>query len=1214
MNLLNKKILIVSFLTIFVTSHALFAQSGGDSRSPWSDVAESQIDLSEADRRIIPQVYRTLSLDFEVIKAVLDLAPMRFSNPDETQKVTIELPMPDGTTQSFDVVKAPIMHPDLAARYPGILSFAGKGIEDPTATVRFDYTIKGFHAMILSGRHSTVFIDPYADGNTEYYISYFKKDFVKNNPVPFECGVEGPEHDFNFDDEGFHEAKTLLVGDCVLRKYRLALACTGEYAQYHGGTEASVMSAFNTTMTRVIGVYERDAAITMELIPNTNELIFYSAGSDPYSNNNGGVMLGQNQETVDEIIGSANYDIGHVFSTGGGGIASLESPCSSNRKAQGVTGLPNPIGDPFDIDYVSHEMGHQYGGNHTQNNNCQRNNSTAVEPGSASTIMGYAGICSPNVQSNSDDLFHVISLREIADNVTFGTSSVCYEELVSENTAPTADAGLDYTIPIDTPFELTGTSNDAEDASAITSTWEQMDSQVAPMPPTGNSNGGPLFRSVNLTESDSRVLPNLQALVNNNNPTWEVLPQVSRTIKFTYTVRDNHPLHGCTADDDMVITVSDTGGPFRVTAPNETGLSYEINEEAEVTWDVANTISDPINCDFVNIRLSVDGGFTYPYLLAYQIPNDGSAMVTMPNTETNQARIRVEGYGNVFFDISNQNFSIIPATVPGFTLEVGPFIQEVCTPAVVEINFETDSLLGFNNEIEFALVDGLPDDIVTYEQNPVVPGLDGVFSLDMGPEFPTGTYEVTLRASAEGVDTVYRTFILDVTRSDFSNLTLDVPVNGENSIILGANFIWNEIEDAEAYDLEIASWPTFGDSVIISSYDLTDTTFTPAQFFEPNSLLFWRVRAKNVCGAGEWLDPFVFQTVTTTCEEYVPDDLPVNISGSGTPTVESTLFIEETGIISDVNIPFVKAVYQPVNSLRLTLVSPAGTEVILFDQNCANTQDLRLGFDDDSPNEITCPPDDGIVFRPVESLSAFEGEQLQGEWTMRVKVVTSGFGASGALEEWSIEFCSGSSSESPYTITNDTLLVPPAGFNYITQNELEAEDPDSDNLFTLEYTITSLPEEGTLYYIDEPLGIGDVFRQTGINANYITYVHDGGEEPYDSFNFIIRDGEGGLSPTQKFNIKIDESAVVGTEEVVADLPVDIFPNPASTRIFVRLGDGLIGAGVLSMYDVQGKLVKESQLDGQNQTVLNIEALTSGMYFLQIRTMDGLVTKKVIVER
>jgi subtilisin-like proprotein convertase family protein len=1214
MNFLKKWILLVSLFSLLGTIEAI-AQPIEKEKSLWSDYSEVEMIASPFERQIIPQIYRTVALEVEAFKSIMEQAPMRFTDLANSEKVYLELPMPDGSMETFDVVKASILHPDLAARFPQIQSFAGQGVEDPTAYVRFDITPKGFHAMILSSQHSTVFIDPYANGDTEHYISYFKKDYGKQNADPFYCGVESSEIiGETFEGKGEDSAKTLLAGDCILRKYRLALACTGEYASFHGGSVPTVLAAMNTSMTRVIGVYERELTITMELIPNTDELIYLNGATDPYTNNNGGQMLGENQSTVDEVIGTDNYDIGHVFSTGGGGIASLNSPCNPSQKARGVTGLGSPVGDVFDIDYVCHEMGHQFGGNHTQNNSCNINLSTAMEPGSASTIMGYAGICDPNVQNNSDDYFHIVSIREIAQNITTGTSSSCYEEVVSTNNAPTADAGLDYTIPIDTPFELTGTADDIDDASAITSTWEQMDNTMAPMPPSGQSTVGPLFRSVDLTAPPSRTFPRLPALVNNQSPTWEVLPEVERTMNFTFSVRDNNPLHGCTADDDMLVTVSEVGGPFRVTNPDTSGISYEVNEVTEVKWDVANTDLSPVNCAFVNITLSVDGGYTYPYLLAYQQPNSGIAEVTIPNVLTSQARVRVQAFENVFFDISNKNFSIIPSTVPGFTLNVGPSVQEACLPAVIDISFETDSILGFNNEVHFALVGGLPDDVAVYEQNPIIPGQSGSISLNLDNGIPSGVYEVVLQAAAEGIDTVFRSFILDLTRNDFSHLAMDFPPDGENGIILTTDFIWNPIEDADTYDFEISSSPIFGDSTFISAFGLTDTLFTPTEFFEESSLLYWRIRPENECGAGEWLEPFVFQTLTSTCDVYVPTGLPINISGSGTPTIQSLLNIGSTGVISDVNIPFMKAVFQPVNSLRISLISPAGTEVILFDQNCANTQNLRIGFDDNSPFEIECPPDDGIVFRPIEELSNFAGEDIQGEWIVKVKVVESGFGASGALEEWSIEFCASSSTESPFVVTNDTLYVPPSDFNYITETELEIEDNDSDNLYVLEYTIVTPPTEGTLYYIDEPLSAGDVFRQTGINAYNVTYVHNGGDEIYDHFTFIARDGEGGLIPSQRFNIKIDENATVGTEAVLQDVQVNVYPNPAKTTLYVNIDDSIQGDIQLGLFNVQGQLLLQTEKSAGNQFDLDVQAVPSGMYFLTIRTEQGSLTKKIVVER
>ena len=366
-----------------------------NSTNPWKEVREKDFAKSlsrlcgeKKERTLIPSQYKVFALNLSHLQETLNAAPLRFAQDAPENIVTIDLPMPDGQFERFQIFNAPIMHPDLAAKYPGIQTYAGVGLDDPSATIRLDVTPNGFHGMILSARHSTVYIDPYSQSDTQHYITYHQKDF--GNPGKnFECHVQ-EKAPINID---FSNAES-LQGDCQLRTYNLALACTGEYAQFHGGTVNSVMAAFNTTMNRVNGIYEKDLNILMVLVANNDQLIFLNAGTDPYDNNNAGAMLGQNQTTCDNVIGFNNYDIGHVFSTGGGGLASLNSPCNS-WKAQGVTGTNNPVGDPFDVDYVAHELGHQFGANHTFNNSCSnnRNNSTAMEPGSGSTIMAYAGIC-----------------------------------------------------------------------------------------------------------------------------------------------------------------------------------------------------------------------------------------------------------------------------------------------------------------------------------------------------------------------------------------------------------------------------------------------------------------------------------------------------------------------------------------------------------------------------------------------------------------------------------------------------------------------------------------------------------------------------------------------------------------------------------------------------------------------------------------------------
>jgi hypothetical protein len=334
------------------------------------------------DEARLPNKFRLLELDVEQLTKTLAAIPSDFSkNISEKPTLTIELPLPDGSSERFVVFNDPIMHPDLAKKYSEIQTFGGYGIDDPTATVRMDFSPHGFNAQILSSKRGSIYIAPVAVGDNRHNISYFKKDSKKSED--WKCFTENHEQDFK-EEQSFGEK---LVGDCGIRhEYRLALACSGEYANFHGGTVPLVLAAMNTTMNRVNGVFERDCAIRMIIIANTNLIIYLDATTDPFSDpGNTIITAGQNQINTDVIIGAANYDIGHVFTTSNGGFGPGNT-CSL-IKAQGVTGQPMPIGDAFDIDYVAHEMGHQFNANHTQYNNCSRSDPTAVEPGSGSTIM-----------------------------------------------------------------------------------------------------------------------------------------------------------------------------------------------------------------------------------------------------------------------------------------------------------------------------------------------------------------------------------------------------------------------------------------------------------------------------------------------------------------------------------------------------------------------------------------------------------------------------------------------------------------------------------------------------------------------------------------------------------------------------------------------------------------------------------------------------------
>jgi len=591
----------------------------------------------------------------------------------------IDLPMPDGSMDQYYIFDAPIMSSALAERYPMLKTYTLIHVENSMITGKADFTHWGFHAKIFNG-DKTYFIDPYKHGNKEWYLSYYKKDYSKPLNERMQCLVDSEEDEHTLHEGGIR-LNTELPQNKGLRKtfgterrtYRLALACTIEYSAAVAGvtgTKAMVLSAMVTTMNRVNGVFERELSMTAQLIANTDDVIYLPGTTDPYTNNSGSQMLAQNQTTLQNVIGSSNYDFGHVFSTGGGGIASFASVCR-NSKARGVTGSSNPVGDPFDIDYVAHEMGHQFGGSHTFNStlgSCNGNgsSSSSFEPGSATTIMGYAGICgSDNVQGNSDDYYHIRSIMQMSGHMD--GSGNCASKVNSNNNPPTMSAiNQTYTIPYKTFFELEGQGSDV-DNHPLTYCWEQWD-LGAYGPWALVSTGNPLFRSFNPSSNPVRTFPQLlkirPEIIKSRG---EVLPEVTRDLNFKLTVRDMDNGFGAFnySDNELRINAVNTGTPlFRVTSHGTNGQTWTGDTKQTVTWEVGGTTSNGINAATVDIYFSLDMGQTWPYKIADNVPNDGSQDVVIPNFATANGLLKVKGHNNIFFDINSGFINVEPQVYP----------------------------------------------------------------------------------------------------------------------------------------------------------------------------------------------------------------------------------------------------------------------------------------------------------------------------------------------------------------------------------------------------------------------------------------------------------------------------------------------------------------------------------------------------------------------
>ena len=631
----------------------IFSSSFGQG-SLWNKTSENRVrNLSKMERASMPKEYQLFSLDFDNLKERLQEAPSENSG---SSNLIIEFPNQNGEYTSYKIFYAPIMEAGLANRYPDIKSYIGISV-DGTSSIRFSTTIFGLHVIALTGKSGTYYIDTFTK-NLENYIVYGRSNISSNNA--FSCLVKEDEL-----APRLLETTAVLANDGKFRQYRLAMACTIEYASFHinaaglgAGTlaqkKAAVLAAMNVTMTRVNGLYERDMSLRMNLVANNDLVIFVD--SDDFTNDTAGSLINESQAEIDAAIGPSNYDIGHTVSTGGGGLAQLNSPCTGN-KARGITGSPSPVGDPFDIDYVAHEMGHQFGATHTFNNSCGGNRSggTAVEPGSGNTIMGYAGICAPDVQNNSDAHFHTVSLNQMMA-FTIGTGN-CAPNASNGNTPPVVNAGVDRTIPKGTPFILFPQSVTDANGDSLTYCWEQTDTAIATQPPTASNTSGPSFRSNPPVTAPERYMPALATVVAGNlSSTWEVVSTAARSYNFALTVRDNRmPNGGQTTRDNVLVTASNTVGPFSVNSQNTTE-AWAQGSTQTITWirNGAETLSAN-----VDIYLSTDGGVTFPTLLTPSgVPNSGSATITVPNVVTQTARIMVRAKENIYYAVNSRNILI----------------------------------------------------------------------------------------------------------------------------------------------------------------------------------------------------------------------------------------------------------------------------------------------------------------------------------------------------------------------------------------------------------------------------------------------------------------------------------------------------------------------------------------------------------------------------
>ncbi|WP_310560127.1 reprolysin-like metallopeptidase [Flavobacterium sp.] len=1103
--------LIVFILTIL--SQSLFAQS----MNYWLVKKESQALKTRLriDKKNIPNKYKVLSLDFKSLQTNLKSASKRSQNNKLATTLLLDFPTEDGTMETFSIEKTSVLAPELEAKYPEIQSYYGVSNKNPLNKIYISTSPAGFTGLITGNK--TIYIDPFSKNDVSNYIVYDRKDCSRNPDDAFVCNAVMDEALSKSKTSA--NAKTSSTTDGNLRTYRLALACTSAYSLYYGNTIANVLAAMNTTITRVNSVYRRDLSVVFQLVASNDRLIYIngfnkdaSPDPDPYDNYNGSGMLSVNTSNITGLITVGAYDIGHVFSTGGGGVAS-PAPCGATTKGRGVTGIVTPQFDPFDIDYVAHEIGHQFGAAHTYYNACfgaakDPANDQDYEPGSGSTIMAYAGICAPNVQDNSDAYFHARSIEQMTTAI--GGHS-CVTGTSTGNAAPVVAAITARTIPKSTPFILTGSATDANTADAMTYTWEQYDNNDGGVqPPTSTNTVGPVFKSLMPTSDPTRTFPNLAAIISNTTPTWEVLPSVARTLNFRLTVRDNSTLGGRTDYKAVAITVG-TAGPFLVSTPNAGTEIWYAGETKAVTWNVASTNTATYSTT-VNIKLSTDGGNTYPITLATGVANNGTANITVPNNVGKLNRIKVEAAANIFFDISNANFEIKSGK---FEMTSTASTQSVCKPtnAVYTINYTTAPT--FSETTTFSAVGAPIGSTITF--SPTTRSTSGPFTMTVSNTsgVAAGNYPITIKGTSTTANIDFPV-LLNVFDSTIGNVTLTSPSNGATNQQTSSLLQWNPLASASSYLVQISTSPTF--ATITESATVTGTSYQTTLLAQ-GTVNYWRVKPINSCTTGSFSEVYVFQIASDLCKTYsnatFEPDAVWEIGSNN--AVSAKINIPDNIVISDVNF-YMKGTHAALSDLKMQFSGPTGIFAEIYNRDCS-AANFDVTFDDSgSALPVPCSVTLSGIKQASQSLSKFNGSSSLGTWTLlatdRVSA-TSG----GTFTNFSVIICGKLQIVNNIAVSNNALALSQGATATISQAKLAATQPTATTS-QLIYTITQLPINGTLKLNNVAVVVGGTFTQADINTNLLSYTNNGGSSTSDTFKFSINGINLALLGGQTFNINV----------------------------------------------------------------------------------------------
>jgi hypothetical protein len=1147
-------------------------------------------------RLSFPKTYKLFSVNIEPLRQQL----MSITGERPASRSTIiNLPAADGRIEQFEVYEASNFEPALQARFPEIRAYSGRGITDRYSTLKLSLSPQGVQTMVFRTDRENEFIEPYSKDHSVYAV--FKSQ-RQPGQLPWSCSTvdrrTADEINQQVTEAGFTGRSG---GD--LKTMRLAQSCNAEYSNYFGATSASqvslVLAAFNNTLTRCNGVYEKDLALHLNLISNTTSVIYYTASSDPYSTNLSSWNASL-QSTLTSVIGEANYDIGHMFgSTGGGGNAGcIGCVCVNGSKGSGITSPADgiPQGDNFDIDYVAHEVGHQLGANHTFS---MSNEGTGVnkEVGSGITVMGYAGITSQDVANHSIDIFHQASIAQIQTNLATKTCPIT-TSLAGSNATPVVAAVSNYTIPISTPFALTGSATDA-DGDALTYCWEQNDNASSTQ--TGASSvasatkaSGPTWITFPASSSPTRTFPRLSTILAGSNITGpltggdagancEALSSVARTLNFRLTVRDNAPYVSTapvkvaqTQFTDMVVTVSATSGPFTVTAPN-TAVSYPGNSTQTITWSVANTTATPVSCANVKISLSTDGGNTFPTVLASSTPNDGSEALVIPNIPSTTARIKVEAVGNIFFDISNANFTISGPVLCGdptglTTTAIGN------NSATLNWNAVSGAL---SYAVDFKLNTATTWTSLSTAQTTTTANLTG---LTQG-----SAYNWRVRATCSGGSGNFVTANFTTTAPFVC--TAPTGLNATAITATSATVNWTAVTGAVSYAVDYkASSSTTWISVA------TATTSTSANITGLAASTLYDYRVSTNCGTNgaSGFTAAQFTTASACASAFEPNETTAT-AATITSGVTNT-----AAISSATDNDYFRIVTTATSNIVYSLVGPTGVDYDLTIFNSAGTQ---IGSAATSSSTETVTLNNQVAGTYFIRVFGFSGAFSSTCYTIRATATT-------------VTSCRSTLDNTTNNATSGAATIP---FNTDVRGQVETGGDVDHYRFvittggTITLTLTTLPANYNLRLVNSAGTILNTSQNSGTRNETISRSIT----PGTYFVRVYGTNNSTFNATSCYTVRVQlgTASRAGDEFVSLEKgnpSLEAYPNPVQNLLNVSL-TGVEGISELRLFDMNGRPL-QSKIINQPVAQLNLNGLPRGVYMIKAFNKGACIATRKIIKQ